>query len=374
MMPGVSLCMITKDEQNFLERCISSVKPAVDEIIVVDTGSSDNTKEIAEGLGAKVFGFKWCDDFSAARNFSISRAANEWILYLDADETISEADILKIRELTKDSKVDGFAFNIRNYFKGSIKTQKALSDGYAESRGYAGWHEAEIIRLFRNRKEICFTNIIHETVADSIREFKGGVKPAGIVIHHYGLAEEEKSREKTNKYIKMEEKQIQQTPDSPKPYYELGAIYLAQGSFQQAVELFEKARELLEKEKGVHLIHKYLYHDLGKTYFKLGNLEKAKQMLEKAQGIYADNYSTQFFLGLIYDEKKDYLNAVAHYLNSLCLNQQNPSAYRNLGIIYTKQKDYKKAHEMLQREYELEPNDVLAQTLKSLQKKINKIE
>lgn len=369
MMPGISLCMITKNEQNFLEQCIRSIKHIADEIIIVDTGSTDQTKQIAEKLGAKIFDFKWCDDFSAARNFSISKATKQWILYLDADETISQNALPKIKELIKNKDIDGFAFKIRNYFKGNIKTPKALNDSYKESRDYAGWHEAEIIRLFKNSKNIHFTNIIHETVADSIRKFNGKIKPVNIIIHHFGFVTE-KSEQKTKKYIEMQEKQIQQTPDNPKPYYELGAIYLEQGNYKKAIELLEKAKQLLPDN--ILLIHKYLYHDLGKAHFKIGNLESSKQVFEKAQSIDPDNYSTQFFLGLICDEQQDCPNAVRHYEKSIKLNPQNPSVYRNLGIIYLNQKDYDKAYEILAMAFELEPDQELAQTLKSLQKKLGK--
>jgi len=370
MMPGISLCMITKDEQEFLEQCINSVKSAVDEIIVVDTGSTDKTKEIAKKLGAKVFDFEFNDDFSEAKNFCISKASHEYILSLDADEAVSEEDAARIKEIIKEN-ADGFKFKIRNYFKAGIKTPAALNDSYEESKNYAGWHEAELIRLFKNKKDIYFTNIIHESVADSIRKLNGKIKPADIVIHHFGFAVKQRSENKTKKYIQMQEKQIKLTPNNPKPYYELGAIYLGQDNCEKAVELFEKARQLL-KEDDILLIHKYLYHDLGRAYLKLKNLEKARHVFEKAQDIDQNNYSTQFFLGLICDEQEDYPNAVRHYEISIKLNPQNPSAYCNLGIIYIKQKHYNKAYEILSKAYELEPGKELAQTLKSLQKNLGK--
>ena len=88
----VSLCMIVKDEEKYLARCLQSAKTIVDEMIVVDTGSSDRTKELATIFGAKVFDFAWENDFSSARNYSLSKASGDWILVLDADEMISEKD------------------------------------------------------------------------------------------------------------------------------------------------------------------------------------------------------------------------------------------------------------------------------------------
>ena len=95
----LSLCMIVKNEEKELPLCVNSVKPALDEIVIVDTGSSDNTKEVARQLGARVFDFPWVDDFSAARNHSILRATGDYILWLDADDRVDEGEVEKIRLL-----------------------------------------------------------------------------------------------------------------------------------------------------------------------------------------------------------------------------------------------------------------------------------
>lgn len=96
-MITLSLCMIVKDEEDVLRRCLDSVKEIVDEIIIVDTGSTDKTKLIASEFTDKIFDFKWCDDFSKARNFSFSKATKEYIIWLDADDVILEEDKLKIK-------------------------------------------------------------------------------------------------------------------------------------------------------------------------------------------------------------------------------------------------------------------------------------
>src|ERR1039458_754836 len=85
---SLSVCLITKDEETNIARALRSVKKVADEIVVADTGSTDNTLRIAGDFGAKIFNFVWIDDFSAARNFSISHATKDWILWLDADEEL----------------------------------------------------------------------------------------------------------------------------------------------------------------------------------------------------------------------------------------------------------------------------------------------
>ena len=102
----ISLCMIVKNEENVIERCLSSVKPIVDDMIIVDTGSSDSTKEIAKTFTDNVFDFKWVDDFSAARNFSFSKATKDYILWLDADDILTDENREKLLQLKQKLSLD----------------------------------------------------------------------------------------------------------------------------------------------------------------------------------------------------------------------------------------------------------------------------
>ncbi|MPM16174.1 SPBc2 prophage-derived glycosyltransferase SunS [bioreactor metagenome] len=95
----ISLCMIVKDEEKTLERCLSSIKDIVDEIIIVDTGSTDKTKEIAKKFNSKIYDFKWIDDFAAARNFSFSKATKEYIFWLDGDDYLDDENINNFKDL-----------------------------------------------------------------------------------------------------------------------------------------------------------------------------------------------------------------------------------------------------------------------------------
>ena len=101
-MKTISLCMIVKNEEAILDRCLSSIKGIVDEIIIVDTGSNDNTKKIAYKYTDKVFDFEWVQDFSKARNFSFSKATKDYIMWLDADDVILKEDYIKLEQLKKD--------------------------------------------------------------------------------------------------------------------------------------------------------------------------------------------------------------------------------------------------------------------------------
>src|SRR3989338_8280401 len=112
----ISLCMLAKNEEKYLEQCLDSVKEFVDEIIIIDTGSADKTKGIAKKFGAKIYDFKWQDDFSAARNESLKHATKDWILVLDADEVIDEEGKKKIKEAVENADdFAGFALEQRSY-------------------------------------------------------------------------------------------------------------------------------------------------------------------------------------------------------------------------------------------------------------------
>ena len=137
-MPKISVCMIVKNEKLHLANALNSIKELADEIIVLDTGSTDNSIQIAKDNGAQVYKMQWPDDFSIARNESIKLAIGDWILILDADETISKQDTNKLKEIINKTKpgqeyenVDGFVLTQRNYIKNKqdleLKTDSNLT-------------------------------------------------------------------------------------------------------------------------------------------------------------------------------------------------------------------------------------------------------
>ncbi|MCL1470529.1 glycosyltransferase family 2 protein [Argonema antarcticum] len=170
--PILSLCMIVKNEKENLPRCLASAKPYVDEMIVVDTGSQDGTPEIALSYGAKVSYFEWCDDFSAARNYSISLASGDWILLLDADEElVVETENFK-QQLADNKELLGYAL---------------VREDLNVTNIIGGFHG----RLFRNLPNLRYVNRFHEQLKYQDKNLVYG-KLEGIKIIHYGNFEEEK--------------------------------------------------------------------------------------------------------------------------------------------------------------------------------------
>lgn len=192
--PTISLCMIVKDEQSFLGECLKSISRLVDEIIIVDTGSKDDTIKIAESFGAKVIEHKWNNDFSEARNVSLKHATKDWILVLDADEMISKRDFENILALLREESYDALYLIQRNYLiKGILSSADVSSndDNYPESKDYIGWSPIDTIRIFRNHRGYSFNDVIHESVKLSIKNSGGMIKNTKIPIHHFNENKEE---------------------------------------------------------------------------------------------------------------------------------------------------------------------------------------
>src|SRR5262245_11824182 len=149
-MSTLSLCMIVKNEAAHLARCLDAVSPMVDEIVIADTGSTDDTVSIARGYTPHVLTFAWCDDFSAARNFVLERATGDWILSLDADETIATKDHARIRASIARADLDAIESEQRHYLvDGTVVGWKPGPGGYDEGRAYPGYFDVSCRRLFR---------------------------------------------------------------------------------------------------------------------------------------------------------------------------------------------------------------------------------
>lgn len=247
----ISLCIIAKNEENFLKKCLSSVKKIADEIMIIDTGSRDKTKEIAKKFNAKIYDFRWNDDFSAARNFSLKKAAKDWILVLDADETISKKDLKKIKTLTnknskENKKILGYSFIQRTYSNQikKLKFNYSKNDLYAESKPFLGWTYRGMTRLFRNDKRIKFCYPIHETIIDSIKKINGKIKQTGIPIHHFAILKgEDCINKKSEYYIKLLKNKVKLYPKA-KFYFELALELENLNKYSEAKEHFSKAIRL----------------------------------------------------------------------------------------------------------------------------------
>ena len=161
--------MIVKDEEHCIADAIRSVIPTADQVVVVDTGSSDGTVTLARSLGAEVYEHEWQDDFSAVRNESLRRCRSDWIFVLDADEVVAQEDLDRLRALIETEEAVAYRFVSRNYgFNSDLVGWTPCSPKDPYARGCPGWHPSTKTRLFRRHPEIRFEGRIHELVMKSL--------------------------------------------------------------------------------------------------------------------------------------------------------------------------------------------------------------
>jgi glycosyltransferase involved in cell wall biosynthesis len=229
--------MIIKNEEAYLERCLSSVNKYVDEIIIVDTGSTDNSIEIARQYTNNIYDFIWNEDFSAARNFSIEKAKSDFILVLDADEYILDTQKLKG---SLDQNSDYYILNIKNLSKTEVT------------------YYSQAIRLFKNNIGLKYNNRIHE----HLNIEQEGIKYSGIeldspLIYHTGYSKEVyNNRNKSKRNLLLLEREIKENP-SGYTYFNLGKQYKIDKNYKKALENLKAA---YYKSKNMNYLNELLYH------------------------------------------------------------------------------------------------------------------
>lgn len=218
--PLISLCMIVKNEEAWLPGVLESARPHVDEIIVVDTGSSDRTVDIAKQFGAKVYDFEWIYDFAAARNFSFSKATGEWILWLDADDGIVSTKGRNLREIVNEtaSGVGGVMFPYLYAFD--------------EVGNCVARHKK--VRICRNDGTFSWKGRIHEDLIPiGSSDIRGTDE---IEIHH--RADEERSKASSERNVVIAEKEYEEKRNDPRVVFNLATTYLALGRYNDAIKKY----------------------------------------------------------------------------------------------------------------------------------------
>ncbi len=294
--PTVSLCMIAKNEERNLPRALALVQNVVDEMIVVDTGSTDRTVEIARSFGAQVYSFPWCDDFSAARNESLRYATGEWILTMDADDEMREEDLKKLKLLLRVTDYTAFEVLIRS---------PLTPTGRREEMNY-------LIRVFRNHPAIRFRNRIHETVTQSVVDLGGkvGRLKTLVVLHHGYESDLRVSRKVHERNLQILLREYEENPEDLRVMYYLASAYLPQGKREEAKSLFLR---LLERSRELHVGALVLSCiQLAQMSYGEGGYEEAVKYLEEA--LEKDPFlpDTYYWLGRVFHKMGRYEESLAY--------------------------------------------------------------
>jgi len=202
---SISLCMIVRNEEANLPRCLESVKNVVDEIIIVDTGSVDRTKDIAQTHGARILDFKWTNNFSAARNQALDCVNTGWIMHLDADECLHAETSAILKQIVNRTSADALTINVRNYQSASDMV-KYIDDPQ--------------VRLFRADRGYRYEQAVHEQISHSILREDGKMESTDLVIEHFGYMDD--PADKAERNLPIMEDALKNDPDSPYLNFKMG--------------------------------------------------------------------------------------------------------------------------------------------------------
>jgi tetratricopeptide (TPR) repeat protein len=265
----LSACMIVRNEQAHLRRCLDSLQNVVDETVIVDTGSTDKTREIASTSGARVFDFRWSDDFSAARNEALRHVRGEWVLSVDADETMHPVPRAALEKKLSASTIGGYYVLFRR-----------------RRRLTPNWQ----MKLFRNHPGIRHKNVIHEAILPSqVRSATGcSLGKLPLLFEHTGYDGDLSGKHARNLPLLL--KQLQEQPDHPRQshmWHHLADIYEALGRIRQSLCAREHAVRLLTRKGKLHPVDCAAY--LGLLARRIAGGQEADGLLEECCELFPDN-------------------------------------------------------------------------------------
>lgn len=330
MIP-ISVCIITKNEAEHLDKCLKSLSPYSFEIVIVDTGSTDNSKEIARKYTDRVFDFEWVNDFSAARNFSISRASHNMIFVLDTDEFLVEFDFDQVQQLMNDHPK-------------SVGLIKRLD--YFETDGERHCQTTIIDRLF-NRKYYHYERPIHEILVPTAN-LSTTSYTLPIVADHVGyIGSAEKLYEKSMRDIDLLLPEIEKNPDEPYYYFQMAQSYLCMREHERALEYFQMALERNPAPEEDYT--RILVCNYGNMLLDREKTEKAASLLSFYE-YYGNNADYLCMIGVMYLQRNQLLKALPEFVKALSAPSRDSVESRvisyYIGYIYEcfQQKEIARQH------------------------------
>jgi len=353
--PKLSICLIIKNEEKYLSRCLSSVENVADEIIVVDTGSTDNSVAIARKFTHHIYNYKWENDFSAARNYGLDKASGDWILILDGDEELGPNCAEALHNTINNNDAEAYLLRIINY------TENASALPLSPDL---------VIRLFRNDPAHRYKGMINEQISDSIIAAKPDARidiAEDVYIIHYGyLKGTMENQNKLKRRIDWLTKAVTNDPENLLDRFQLAMGYYMSGDLKSALAhfLFIYNKVNLEKLYAPRLMRKivlclyyqgkpkealqFIDNELSRTFPDMGDLYYLKGIICKDLGYYAQSYESfrelltlpsqpphyssiycqhkykiYYLLGGLAEYFMDKEQALSYYLESL---KQNPRA------------------------------------------------
>lgn len=302
--PTLAVCMIVRDNEGTIEPCLASIKPWVDEMIVVDTGSQDETPAIAKRHGAQIFHFPWCDDFAAARNESLRHARSEWLFWMDSDDTIPPECGRKLRHL-------------------AYGPHAATTLGYVMQVHCPGERSGDLtvvdhVKMFRNHPEVRFEFRLHEQVLMSIRRLGGEIEWTDIHVVHSGSDRSlEGRRRKYERDLRILSDELATYPDHPFVLFNLGMTYSDMEEHALAIQYLRRCLEVSGTDQS-HLRKAYAL--LVCSLEQASKLDEAYQVCVQGLELFPEDVELLFrrgilshALGQLDEAEQSYLAAIASH-------------------------------------------------------------
>lgn len=296
--------MIVRNEAERLPGCLASVADLVDEIVVVDTGSSDATKAVAAQFGPKVklFDFPWCDDFAAARNESLRRAGGDWVLWLDADDRLDETNRQRLARLLAQLPQSGGSPELVVYL------MQCLNVSSVEA---AATTALEHGRLFRNDPRLRWEYRVHEQIVPAIERLGGRTLKSDVAIHHFGYGDAAARRQKLLRDLRLLELDDRQRPGDPLVLFHLGWTQHLLGQSAAAAATLERCRQVAPPQLA---IVRRLYALLVRSLRELGRRDDALAVCRAGRAAYPLDAELLFHAGQLGCECGDFAAAEAALL------------------------------------------------------------
>lgn len=292
---------------------------------MVDTGSTDRTKEVAAQMGAKVklYDFPWVDSFAAARNESLRHATGEWVMWLDADDSLDELNRQKLRILLHSLTDENAAY---------VMQVVCLPDQTAAVTA------VDHVKLFRNRSEHRFTYRVHEQVLPALRRTAAEVRTTDIQIHHSGYVDPQFRRSKLERDRRLVELDLREHPDDPFDLFNLGQIHFDLGEHEACIRCMEGSiRGSDPRDSQVRKCHAVIVH----AYRNLNRLDDALRACRQGRTLYPEDPELLFHEGLIHYQQRNYAAAEACFLRILEDRDEAHFSSLDVGI-----KGYKTRHNL----------------------------
>jgi glycosyltransferase involved in cell wall biosynthesis len=371
-IPFLSVCIITKNEEKFIENCLLSIQMIADEIIIVDSNSTDQTKIISNNFPVKFFERKWNNDYSAARNYAIMKATGKWILFLDADERLENGqDLIETLKKSKSQKTGGYLLERKDIYR--HKDNSKIT-----------YYNVGIVRVFRNKEDIRYRYKIHEQINASLIEnnYEIKIEKRSKIIHLVEQSDDEFLDKKQRYYLKLLNESLKKDKNEPWLNYqkaktlwyfnklnsalklftliaqnEYNPIDIRTSSYNQAAVIsgiqkkqklaftnLQKSLNLIENQSLAHSVAYDLYYDCNQFTEAINSIKKVKTSISKCSwqhiipgDLYIDKDVKNYKIGVCYLAENNLVKANYFFNNGIEFNFKSSENYYGKAVLMTYQ-------------------------------------